>query len=146
MFYKFIFIFMDRDHEFLIQCLHLLTRHQVLLQEENSTDPEVLKESLQDPQHSEQLSSLMVSDCLRIQDVLSTGQHCCHPGRVKTMKTEQTEMENVVLIFNSSAADKENSIQLQTSLSQDHHVQRCKHQTNATTLKIKVNMYHLNLH
>lgn len=89
MLYKFIFLFTDRDHEFLIQCLHLLTRYQVLLQEENSTDPEVLKESLQDPQHSEVLSSLKVSDCLRIQDVLSTGQHCCHPWRVKTMKTEQ---------------------------------------------------------
>lgn len=109
------FYLQTRDHEFLIQCLHLLTRYQVLLQEENSTDPEVLKESLQDPQHSEVLSSLKVSDCLRIQDVLSTGQHCCHPWRVKTMKTEQTEMENV-LIFNSSAADKENSIQLKTSL------------------------------
>lgn len=45
---------------------------------------------------------LMVSDCLSIHDILVTCQQCCHPGRVKTMKTEQTEMENVVLIFNSS--------------------------------------------
>lgn len=58
MLYKFIFIFTDRDHEFLVQYLHLLTRYQVLLQEENSTDPEVVKESLQDPQHSEVFYSL----------------------------------------------------------------------------------------
>lgn len=58
MLYKLIFIFIGRDHEFLVQCLPLLTRYQVLLQEKNSTDPEVLKESLQDPQHSEVFCSL----------------------------------------------------------------------------------------
>lgn len=58
MLYKFILIFTGRHHEFLVQSLPLLTRYQVLSQEENSTDPEVLKESLQDPQRSVVFCSL----------------------------------------------------------------------------------------
>lgn len=58
MLYKLIFILTGRDHEFLIHFLPLLTRYQVLLQEENPTDPEVLKESLEDPQHSKVFCSL----------------------------------------------------------------------------------------
>lgn len=58
MVYKFTFIFIGRDHEFLVKSLPLLTRYQVLLQEENSTDPRVLKESLPDPQDPEVFYSL----------------------------------------------------------------------------------------
>lgn len=46
-------IFIGRGHEFLVQSLPLLTKYKALLQEKNSTDPEVLKQSLQGPQHSE---------------------------------------------------------------------------------------------
>lgn len=49
MFYKFIFIFTGKDHEFLVQFLPLFTRYQNLLQEEKSPDPEAVKETLKIP-------------------------------------------------------------------------------------------------
>lgn len=91
--YKFIFIFTGKDHDFLVQSVHLLQDTRFYCKR---TIQLILRPSRYPELQSLLLSSLMVPDYLRIHGVLSTGQHCSHPGRVKSRKTEQTKMETIL--------------------------------------------------
>lgn len=78
---------------FLVQSVHFLQDNMFFCKR---TIQLILRPSRSPELQSLLLSSLMVPDYLRIHGVLSTGQHCSHPGRVKSRRTKQTEMETIL--------------------------------------------------